>query len=179
MRRAYLIRVFRHTIRDRGFVIHSGRVKEEKYEASRRMASLQDTLISRAATKQRRGRAGRVQPGLCVHLFPSDAALAPHAEPEVRRFVAYFCAWCFECAGRAIAISSTTTPPPPLPPPFTPRPTTLSSPLSYRRPPRYRCGGLPSSNSSCAPRRSSCPALLPKRSPACLSPPRAMRSTPL
>ena len=42
-------------------------------------------LISRAAAKQRRGRAGRTGRGLCVHLFPSDAPLAPHTEPEVRR----------------------------------------------------------------------------------------------
>jgi len=42
-------------------------------------------LISRAAAKQRRGRAGRTGRGLCVHLFPSDAPLAPHTESEVRR----------------------------------------------------------------------------------------------
>ena len=72
------------TIDDIGFVIDSGRVKEERYEAARRMASLEDVLVSRAAAKQRRGRAGRVQPGLCVHLFPSDARQAAYTEPEVR-----------------------------------------------------------------------------------------------
>eukprot|EP00966_Prymnesium_polylepis_P221993 5136071-Prymnesium_polylepis.1 len=55
------------TIDDIGFVIDSGRVKEERYESSRRMASLQDVPVAHAAAKQRRGRAGRVQPGLCVH----------------------------------------------------------------------------------------------------------------
>lgn len=73
------------TIDDVGFVIDSGRVKEERYEAARRMASLEDVLVSRAAAKQRRGRAGRVQPGLCVHLYPSDAPQAAYTEPEVRR----------------------------------------------------------------------------------------------
>ena len=73
------------TIDDVGFVIDSGRVKEERYEPERRMASLEDVLVSRAAAKQRRGRAGRVQPGLCVHLYPSDVRQASYTEPEVRR----------------------------------------------------------------------------------------------
>jgi ATP-dependent RNA helicase DHX57 len=73
------------TIDDVGFVIDSGRVKEERYEVARRMASLQDVLVSKAAAKQRRGRAGRVQHGLCVHLFPSDAPLEPYTAPEVCR----------------------------------------------------------------------------------------------
>jgi ATP-dependent RNA helicase DHX57 len=73
------------TIDDVGFVIDSGRVKEERYEVSRRMSSLQDVLISAAAAKQRRGRAGRVQHGLCMHLFSSDTKLAAYTEPEVCR----------------------------------------------------------------------------------------------
>jgi ATP-dependent RNA helicase DHX57 len=67
------------------FVIDSGRVKEERYDASRHVASLEDVWISKASAKQRRGRAGRVRAGLCVHLFPSDAPLAEETEPEVRR----------------------------------------------------------------------------------------------
>ena len=73
------------TIDDVGFVIDAGRVKEERYEVARRMASLQDVLISAAAAKQRRGRAGRVQHGLCAHLFTSDTELAPYTQPEVCR----------------------------------------------------------------------------------------------
>eukprot|EP00873_Tetraselmis_striata_P009250 jgi/Tetstr1/429514/TSEL_019419.t1 len=73
------------TIDDVGFVIDSGRVKEERYDAERRMGSLEDVLVSAAAAKQRRGRAGRVSEGLCVHLYPSDARQAAYQEPEVRR----------------------------------------------------------------------------------------------
>ena len=73
------------TIDDVGFVVDSGRVKEERYYPDRRMAALEDVWVSRSSAKQRRGRAGRVRPGLAVHLFPSDAKLAQHAEPEVRR----------------------------------------------------------------------------------------------
>jgi HrpA-like RNA helicase len=60
------------TIDDVGFVIDAGRVKEERYDAERRIGSLEDVLVSAAAAKQRRGRAGRVCPGLAVHLYPSD-----------------------------------------------------------------------------------------------------------
>jgi ATP-dependent RNA helicase DHX36 len=52
------------------------------------MAALEDVWVARASSRQRRGRAGRVRPGLCVHLFPSDAQLADHGQPEV--FNSYF-----------------------------------------------------------------------------------------
>jgi HrpA-like RNA helicase len=73
------------TIDDVGFVIDSGHLKEERYDPERRMGSLENVLVSKAAAKQRRGRAGRVCEGLCVHLFPSDEPLAAYQEPEVRR----------------------------------------------------------------------------------------------
>ena len=73
------------TLPDVGLVIDTGRQKEERYDPTRRMASLDDTWVSAAQAKQRRGRAGRVRPGLCIHLYPSDAPLSPHPQPEVRR----------------------------------------------------------------------------------------------
>ncbi|KAJ1455787.1 P-loop containing nucleoside triphosphate hydrolase protein [Pelagophyceae sp. CCMP2097] len=73
------------TIPDVGFVVDSGRVKEERYDAERHVASLDDVWISQASARQRRGRAGRVRAGLAVHLYPSDAPLRQQSEPEVRR----------------------------------------------------------------------------------------------
>ena len=73
------------TINDIALVIDTGRVKRARYDASTRMTRLDDVCISDAEARQRRGRAGRVQAGLCYHLFPSDAALVPATEPEVLR----------------------------------------------------------------------------------------------
>ena len=73
------------TIDDVTCVIDTGRVKEERYDAERLMSSLDDVMVSHAAAKQRRGRAGRVRPGIAFHLFTSDAPLARYTDPEVRR----------------------------------------------------------------------------------------------
>ena len=73
------------TIDDVVCVIDTGRVKEERYDAERLMSSLDDVAVSAAAAKQRRGRAGRVRPGIAFHLFPSDAPLNRYTDPEVRR----------------------------------------------------------------------------------------------
>ncbi|KAJ3097709.1 ATPdependent RNA helicase [Phlyctochytrium planicorne] len=59
------------TIDDVTFVIDSGRMKETRFEPTKGMASLEECWVSRANALQRRGRAGRVQEGTCVHLFTS------------------------------------------------------------------------------------------------------------
>ena len=59
------------TIDDVVFVIDTGRMKETRYDAARKMASLEECLVSKANAKQRAGRAGRVRPGIAVHLFTS------------------------------------------------------------------------------------------------------------
>ena len=81
------------TIPDVGFVVDACRVKEQRYDPQRHMASLDDVYVSRSSAKQRRGRAGRVRDGLCVHLVPRVAVerageagqLETHSQPEVRR----------------------------------------------------------------------------------------------
>lgn len=60
------------TIPDVTCVIDSGKHKEMRFDERRQLSRLVETFISRANAKQRRGRAGRVQEGLCFHLFTKD-----------------------------------------------------------------------------------------------------------
>ena len=76
------------TVDDVGFVIDTARMKEQRYDASKRLASLEDCFVSRANARQRRGRAGRVAPGVAVHLFSKhthDKLIDAHQAPEVQR----------------------------------------------------------------------------------------------
>jgi ATP-dependent RNA helicase DHX57 len=57
------------TIDDVVYVIDSGRHKEMRYDHNRGLSCLEDTWISKANARQRRGRAGRVRPGCCLRLF--------------------------------------------------------------------------------------------------------------
>ncbi|KAJ3022647.1 UNVERIFIED_CONTAM: hypothetical protein HDU68_009010 [Siphonaria sp. JEL0065] len=74
------------TIEDVVFVIDAGRVKEMKFENS--TLCLVETLASRASCKQRRGRAGRVRPGICYKLFTKrleNSEMSAHSIPEILR----------------------------------------------------------------------------------------------
>ncbi|CAM6128719.1 unnamed protein product [Calypogeia fissa] len=57
------------TIDDVVYVIDTGRHKEMRYDHSRGISCLEETWVSKASAKQRRGRAGRVQSGYCIRLF--------------------------------------------------------------------------------------------------------------
>lgn len=46
------------------YVVDCGRVKENRYDNLNKMATLQEVWVSMASAKQRRGRAGRVKPGV-------------------------------------------------------------------------------------------------------------------
>ena len=79
------------TIDDVVFVIDAGRVKENRYDHKRRMAMLVETWVSRASAKQRRGRAGRVQPGICFHLYSTRTerlVLSEYTMPEMMQAIA-------------------------------------------------------------------------------------------
>ncbi|KAH8600025.1 P-loop containing nucleoside triphosphate hydrolase protein [Bisporella sp. PMI_857] len=76
------------TIDDIVAVIDSGRVKETSYDPQNNMRKLEEVWASRAACKQRRGRAGRVQAGKCYKLYTRNAEMnkmAERPEPEMRR----------------------------------------------------------------------------------------------
>jgi ATP-dependent RNA helicase DHX36 len=57
------------TIEDVAFVIDTGRAKEKSYDPHLKTSTLQESWISQASAKQRRGRAGRCKAGVCFHLF--------------------------------------------------------------------------------------------------------------
>ncbi|XP_049875313.1 putative ATP-dependent RNA helicase DHX57 [Pectinophora gossypiella] len=76
------------TIDDCVFVIDCGRMKEKRFDSNRNMESLDLVWVSRANAKQRKGRAGRVMPGVCVHLFTSHRFhhhLLEQPVPEIHR----------------------------------------------------------------------------------------------
>eukprot|EP00249_Psilotum_nudum_P020389 c27681_g1_i1 orf=52-3915(+) len=75
------------TIDDVVFVIDSGRMKEKSYDPYSNVSTLQMVWISIASARQREGRAGRCQPGVCYHLFSKvrAAAMPEFQVPEIRR----------------------------------------------------------------------------------------------
>jgi ATP-dependent RNA helicase DHX57 len=76
------------TIDDIVAVVDTGRVKETSYDPQNNMRKLEEVWASRAACKQRRGRAGRVQAGKCYKLYTRNAEMSKMAErpePEIRR----------------------------------------------------------------------------------------------
>jgi ATP-dependent helicase HrpB len=66
-------------------VVDSGLARVPRYEPSVGLSRLETVRVSRAAADQRRGRAGRVEPGVCYRLWdePQTAALEPYAPPEI------------------------------------------------------------------------------------------------
>ncbi|KAI3448724.1 hypothetical protein Pfo_005389 [Paulownia fortunei] len=75
------------TINDIVFVVDCGKAKETTYDALNNTQCLLPSWISQASARQRRGRAGRVQPGECYHLYPQCVyeAFAEYQLPELLR----------------------------------------------------------------------------------------------
>lgn len=75
------------TIEDIVAVIDCGKVKQTSFDPQNNMVKLEEVWASRAACKQRRGRAGRVQAGVCYKLYTrnAEAKMAERPEPEIRR----------------------------------------------------------------------------------------------
>ncbi|KAL9241714.1 hypothetical protein vseg_015792 [Gypsophila vaccaria] len=75
------------TIDDVVYVIDSGRMKEKSYDPYSNVSTLQSSWISQASAKQREGRAGRCQPGVCYHLYSRLRAVSfsEFRIPEIKR----------------------------------------------------------------------------------------------
>ncbi|UPX09825.1 RNA helicase [Ascochyta rabiei] len=76
------------TIPDITCVIDTGKHKEMRFDERRQLSRLTQSFIARANAKQRRGRAGRVQEGLCYHLFTKyrhDNLMMDQQTPEMLR----------------------------------------------------------------------------------------------
>ncbi|XP_062153351.1 DExH-box ATP-dependent RNA helicase DExH6-like isoform X2 [Alnus glutinosa] len=75
------------TIDDVVYVVDSGRMKEKSYDPYNNVSTLQSSWVSKASAKQREGRAGRCQPGICYHLLSKlrAASLPEFQVPEIKR----------------------------------------------------------------------------------------------
>ncbi|WVZ85675.1 hypothetical protein U9M48_032570 [Paspalum notatum var. saurae] len=76
------------TIDDVIYVVDTGKHKENRYNPRKKMSSIVEDWISRANAKQRRGRAGRVKPGLCFCLYTKhrfEHTMRPFQVPEMLR----------------------------------------------------------------------------------------------
>ncbi|VFU09526.1 ATP-dependent RNA helicase HrpB [Methylocella tundrae] len=73
------------TIEGVRIVIDCGLTRAPRFEPDRGLTSLETVRVSRAAADQRRGRAGRTEPGVCYRLWEEAAtgALEPFAPPEI------------------------------------------------------------------------------------------------
>lgn len=66
-------------------VIDAGLARKPRYEPSNGLTRLETVRVSRAAADQRRGRAGRLQPGTCYRLWNEGqtGSLQPYDRPEI------------------------------------------------------------------------------------------------
>ena len=73
------------TIEGVRIVVDSGLARVPRYEPDVGLTRLETVRVSRAAADQRRGRAGRTEPGICYRLWdePQTASLEPYAKPEI------------------------------------------------------------------------------------------------
>lgn len=76
------------TIEDIVYVIDTGKLKERRYDPSRSMSMLVEDTIAVANANQRKGRAGRVQEGVCFALYTRqcyEKRMKKYQTPEIMR----------------------------------------------------------------------------------------------
>nr|VFJ46431.1 MAG: ATP-dependent helicase HrpA [Candidatus Kentron sp. DK] len=69
------------------FVVDAGGARISRYSHQARVQRLPIEPISQASANQRKGRCGRVAPGVCIRLYSEEdfASRPPFTEPEIRR----------------------------------------------------------------------------------------------
>lgn len=75
------------TIDDVVYVVDCGKTKMKNFDIEKNISTLQPEWVSLANARQRRGRAGRVQPGVCYHLYTKarEMTLQSYPLPEMLR----------------------------------------------------------------------------------------------
>ncbi|XP_052179398.1 DExH-box ATP-dependent RNA helicase DExH7, chloroplastic isoform X2 [Diospyros lotus] len=76
------------TIDDVVYVIDCGKHKENRYNPQKKLSTMVEDWISQANARQRRGRAGRVKPGICFCLYTHhryEKLMRPFQIPEMLR----------------------------------------------------------------------------------------------
>ncbi|WP_346427852.1 ATP-dependent helicase HrpB [Halomonas sp. NO4] len=66
-------------------VVDGGQERVPVFQPRTGLTRLETRRVNRASADQRRGRAGRQGPGLCVRLWAEEQPLVPHGEPEIRQ----------------------------------------------------------------------------------------------
>ena len=84
-------------------VVDSGLMRVPRYEPDIGLTRLETVRVSRANADQRRGRAGRVEPGVCYRLWEEAAngGLQPYAAPEI--LSADLSGFLLDCAAWGVA----------------------------------------------------------------------------
>ncbi|XP_060068718.1 uncharacterized protein LOC132548840 [Ylistrum balloti] len=69
------------------YVIDTGLVKEMSYDPKRKMNTLAVTTVTQSSANQRKGRAGRLGPGICYRLYTEDdySKMKTNMVPEILR----------------------------------------------------------------------------------------------
>ena len=66
-------------------VVDSGLARESRFDPRRRITVQEDIMVSKSSADQRKGRAGRMSPGVCVRLYDYNALPRDSIEPELLR----------------------------------------------------------------------------------------------